>query len=174
MTMKRTVLGAAVVLSLLWSTKAPARGNDDDDHDLRRNVFAARLEGENETPAVSTVGHGSALLRVDEAASTLTFRLSYADLEGTVVTAAHVHLGQRNVAGGVMFFFCGGGGKPACPASPATITGTVTAADIVGPTGQGIAPAEFAEVARALREEIAYANVHTDKQPAGEIRGQLH
>jgi hypothetical protein len=171
MTMNRTVLVAAVALSVV--SGANARSHDDDDRALRRNSFSARLSGENETPAVSSTGHGTNLLRLDESTSTITFRLSYADLEGNV-TVAHVHFGQKNVAGGVMFFFCGGGGRPACPPSPATITGTVTAADIIGPNGQGIAPGEFAEAVAALREELAYANVHSDKHPAGEIRGQLH
>ena len=59
------------------------------------------------------------------------------------------------------------------PPSPATIEGTVVAADVLGPTGQGIAAMEFAEVLEAIRDGLAYSNVHSDKFPAGEVRGQL-
>ena len=41
------------------------------------------------------------------------------------------------------------------------------------PAGQGIEPGAFAEIAAAIKAGIAYANVHTTKWPAGEIRGQL-
>jgi hypothetical protein len=42
------------------------------------------------------------------------------------------------------------------------------------PVGGGIEPGAFAEIAAAIREGVAYANVHTSKWPGGEIRGQLH
>src|SRR6185503_473949 len=109
---------------------------------------------------------------IDEEASTIEYELSYADLNGPVVVA-HVHLGQRNVSGGVMFFLCGGGTKPACPPAPATVTGTVVVSDIVGPGGQGITLGEFAEAVASIRAGLAYANVHSTTQPNGEIRGQL-
>jgi hypothetical protein len=44
---------------------------------------------------------------------------------------------------------------------------------VIGPTGQGIAPGEFAELVRAIRAGATYANVHTDKHPTGEIRGHI-
>ena len=50
---------------------------------------------------------------------------------------------------------------------------TVTAADVIGPTGQGIAAGEFAEVLRAIRQGVAYANVHSMRNLGGEIRGQI-
>ena len=59
------------------------------------------------------------------------------------------------------------------PASPATITGTVAAADILGPAGQGVSAGEFAEVVAVIRDGNAYANVHSNICPAGEVRGQL-
>ena len=73
-----------------------------------------------------------------------------------------------------MFFLCGGGGRPACPTGPATVTGTVTASDIIGPSGQGVAPSEFQEAIEAMRDGSAYANVHTATYPSGEIRGQIN
>ena len=62
---------------------------------------------------------------------------------------------------------------PACPARSGTVTGTLTAADVVGPTAQGIAAGEFEEVLEALRSEAGYANVHSTKFAGGEIRGQV-
>ena len=88
---------------------------------------------------------------------------------------AHVHVGQPGVSGGVSFFFCGGP-KPPCPSSasgPVTISGTTTAADIMGPTAQGFAAGDLNSVVKAIEAGFTYANMHTNVFPAGEIRGQL-
>jgi hypothetical protein len=76
------------------------------------------------------------------------------------------------VNGGVSYFFCGGGGKPACAGGSAS--GTVTAANVLGPTAQAIAAGELAKIIAAMRAGVAYANIHTDRFPGGEIRGQIN
>ena len=50
---------------------------------------------------------------VDTKANTITCKLSYDALEGTV-TQAHVHFGQKSVNGGISFFLCSnlGNGPP--------------------------------------------------------------
>lgn len=47
------------------------------------------------------------------------------------------------------------------------------AADVIGPTAQGIEAGAFDELLAAIRAGRTYANVHSDKWPAGEIRAQL-
>ena len=160
----KVTLGAALFSCVFW---AYATGQSNE------KSFKATLSGLQEVPANSTTGIGEFRAQLDATESTLTYQLDYSGLEGTTTLFAHVHLGQRGVNGGVSFFLCGGGGKPACPATQATVTGTVTAADVVGPAGQGIAPGEFAEIVAALQSGTAYANVHTDKHQGGEIRGQI-
>jgi hypothetical protein len=141
----------------------------------REHSFRARLSGFQEVPTVSTTGSGEFRAKLDSSESSLSYELEYSGLQGGPAAAAHVHLGARGTNGGVMFFLCGGGGKPVCPATAGSVSGTVTAADIIGPAGQGIAPGEFAEVLRAMRSGVAYANVHTPPTwPGGEIRGQIN
>lgn len=136
--------------------------------------FRARLDGGHETPSISTAAAGQFRATLNAAGDELSYELTYSGLEGGNTLFAHVHLGQTGVAGGVMFFLCGGGGKPACPNVEATVTGTVTAADVIGPGGQGIAAGQFDEVIRAMRSGLSYANVHTVSFPSGEIRGQVN
>ena len=62
---------------------------------------------------------------------------------------------------------------PLCPPA-GTVTGTVGAANVIGPSTQLVAPGELDEVIRALRAGYAYGNVHSSAAPGGEIRGQLH
>ena len=142
-------------------------------------TVTARLSGYHETPlALSSSGSGSVRLRVDPTAGTIHYTLRYANLEG-VVTQSHIHFGSPSQTGGISAFLCsnlgnGPGGTPACPTTnPAIVTGMLTAGDVVGPTGQGIAPGEFAELVRAIRADSTYANVHSSKYPGGEIRNQL-
>src|SRR5207249_5047173 len=136
----------------------------------KERTFHARLNGGHETPSISTNATGEFRATLNSTGDELSYELTYSGLEGGNTLFAHVHLGQTGVAGGVMFFLCGGGGKPACPNVQATITGTVTAANVVGPTGQGLTPGKFDEVIRAMRSGISYANVHTGLFPGGEIR----
>ena len=57
-----------------------------------------------------------------------------------------------------------------CPNPNGTVTGTITAASVIGPTAQGVAVGNFAAVLAALQSDTAYGNVHTQNFPAGEIR----
>jgi hypothetical protein len=172
--LSKTVLAGVAVLFGASSLMA----GDDESRDRTKFTVSARLIGFQEVPAVSTVARGSFTALVDTAANTITYRLRYDGLEGDV-TQAHVHFGQRSVNGGISFFLCTNGAPPAgplpqpCPVGPAELTGVITPEHIIGPTGQGIEAAAFAEIAVALRDGTAYANVHSSKWPAGEIRGQL-
>jgi len=134
------------------------------------------LTGYQEGNGVSSPASGSFSARIDDDSSTIEYTLTYAGLTAPA-SASHVHFGNRYTSGGVSFFLCGGGGKPACPAgttSEATVTGTVTPADVIGPAGQGIAAGEFDEIVQAMRAGVSYANVHTATFPGGEIRGQIN
>jgi CHRD domain len=107
--------------------------------------------------------------------TTLHYVFTYEGLEGGTSLFAHVHFGERAVAGGVSFFLCGGGGHPAaCPDVSGTVEDDVTPADVVGPNGQGIEAGSFSEIVRAMRAGTAYANIHTTRWPLGEIRGQIN
>jgi CHRD domain len=159
---------AAFVFALAGASIALAGAGQSKDDD---NGFSAHLIGFNEVPANNTAGHGD--LTFTMTSTQITFRLVYADLSGPPA-AAHIHVGQKNVNGGVSVFFCGGGGQPPCPATTSgTVTGTITAANVVGPTAQGFNVGDLAAVERAIKAGVTYANMHTAKFPAGEIRGQV-
>jgi CHRD domain len=167
------VLGLAIVSFAIAATHGHGNGNGNKFGHDNGNVFTASLNGHNETPAVHTKGTGNLTLTINSD-NTMSFTLTYSGLNNPALVA-HVHFGQPNVAGNVVFFFCGGP-KPACPAgttTPATVTGTVTAADIMAPAGQGLAAGDIAGMIEEIRAGFAYANVHTSSSPAGEIRGQL-
>jgi CHRD domain len=166
-------LGACAAAALgLLATAALA------DDARSRDRIEARLKGFAEVPAVSSAASGRFKARIDSASQTLSYELSYNGLEDAV-RMAHIHFGQHGVNGGIMVWLCQTAAflspvasTPPCPQS-GTVSGVVSAADVVGPTGQGIAAAEFAEMARAIGAGVAYVNVHSNKFPGGEIRGQL-
>jgi hypothetical protein len=157
----------AVVSVAVASTMAVAGGG---------NNFREQLSGYEETPlALSTPGQAKFETRLDKTA--ISYRLSYRDLEAPV-TQAHIHFGAEGQSGGISVFLCTNlGNEPVgtqeCPAQPATVTGTIVPDDVIGPAAQGIDPGEFDELVDAIRAGATYANVHTEKYEAGEIRAQL-
>jgi hypothetical protein len=131
-----------------------------------------------EAGAVSTVGSGRFTAKVRKDPLRIEYNLRYENLEGTTTTQAHIHFGQKHTVGGVSAFLCGGN-KPPCPpisTPPGGINGTITATptDVRGPLAQGIEPANLEELIAAMQAGVTYANVHTNKWPGGEIRGQIN
>lgn len=170
--------GTTLAAVTLFFSSIPARAQD---YSAKYSGFQeVGGLGAGETGAILSMGHATLILSVDKAAQTLTYTLTYSGL--TNVTQAHIHFGKKHVAGGIMVFFCtnlgnGPAGTPACPddsAGEVTVTGTVTAAGVVGPASQNIAAGDFAGVVAALASDTVYGNIHTMKFPAGEIRGQVH
>jgi hypothetical protein len=166
MRQKRVQLAAAVAIVSIVSVVATTAVAGDGGN------AKAKLSGFEEVPAISTAGSGEFKAKIRS--QQIDYTLSYRDLEGGTVSAAHIHLGQRSVNGGVSAFLCGGGDKPPCPPTSGTVEGTIDPADVIGPASQGIAPGEFDELVRAIRAGVTYANVHTTPTyPGGEIRGQI-
>ncbi|MBF8289932.1 MAG: hypothetical protein HW391_900 [Chloroflexi bacterium] len=167
--MKRIlILATAAILAVGAIGTASANGDDSD-----RKSVKATLGGFAEVPSISTAGKGKLRITIDSTNTTISYELTYSDLSGAA-TGAHLHLGQAGTSGGIIADLCGGS-KPACPATAAgTVSGTIVAANVLGPVAQGIAgPADWAEVLRAIRAGAVYSNVHSALYGGGEIRGQL-
>jgi hypothetical protein len=163
----QVVVGVVAVLSLVGASLALA----DKGHGKKDSQFRVKLIGYNEVPSVNSPGKADLTLTVTD--TTIGFTLVYSNLTGNP-GAAHIHVGQPGVNGGVSVFFCGGGGKPLCPASASgTVTGTITAADVQAIPGQGFPAGNITPVIAALRAGFTYANMHTAAFPGGEIRGQI-
>ena len=141
----------------------------------------AKLVGIQETPltiVTDATGTFEATINDD---STMTFTVTYKNLS-TPVTQSHIHIGAPGITGGIAIFFCANPpivpppGTPLCP-NDATNSGSVTrivsAADVIGPAGQGVPAGDFKDVVRAIASGVTYPNVHTTSHPGGEIRGRI-
>ena len=165
--MPRTVRFLLPLLALSLAVPVLARDRG------RERPFRAHLTGIEEVPPIANTGSASLRLTLSDDGTTLSFQLDYEGLSGPP-GAAHIHFGQRGVNGGVAVFFCGGGGKPACPAETSgSVTGTIVAADVLGPAVQGIPAGDLATVLELMRDGLTYANMHTEAHAGGEIRGQI-
>ena len=149
-------------------------------------IFAAGTAGPPVEPpalrgAISTPAKGRFTAILDDVADVIQYELSY---EGLVapVTQAHIHFGQRHTVGGIIVWLCQTQGTQAPPAvrsitpdcpSAGTVAGTITPADVLSQDAQGFAAGDFDELVRAIRNGAGYANVHSQKFGAGEIRGQI-
>ena len=167
----KLAIGVAVV-GVAATTAAAIAGD--------RAKLRTSLSGYEEVPAVSTTGGGEFRAAIDRHSDRIQYQITYRAIEGTV-TQSHIHFGKPAVNGGISFFLCGTAGfqppagtpaPPTCPQS-GTVEGDITAAEVIGPTGQGIEVGNLAEILAAMRAGHAYANVHSTKWPGGEIRAQL-
>jgi hypothetical protein len=149
------------------------------------NHLTATMSGYQEVPSISSGASATFTADVAQDGQSIDWQLSYEGLEGAV-QQSHIHFGQRAVNGGISVFLCtnlgnGPAGTQPCPAPPATISGTITPADVspnipatLAARNQGIDTGEWDELLRAIDAGKAYANVHSTKWPGGEIRAQLN
>jgi hypothetical protein len=187
--MKRTLVLATAILALV---AAPLAASDKDRDEEQR--VRTHLAGYNETPqTINSAGSGEFKAKISSDGTTIQYELTYRDLSSNILQS-HIHFGRPATTGGIVLFLCTNLTPPAnvptpqaCPTtSPATISGTLTAADVIPLpvncpgtppvcSGQAIdsGAAGFAEMLKAIREGAAYVNVHTTNHPSGEIRGRL-
>lgn len=180
--MRKRVIGGALLAAgalVVLVTSAALAGDDNGGGNFRaqldgyQEVVGSNIIG-TDSGSVSTLARGRFEARLRRNPERIEYRLRYQNMEGGTVTQAHIHFAQRHVGGGVIAFLCGGGGQDPCTTPNGDISGTITAANVIGPAGQGIAPGEFAELVRAMRAGATYANVHSSPSyPEGEIRGQI-
>jgi hypothetical protein len=174
--MYRSILLASLIVAAGVTTPAVSSS--------RGEEFRAILSGFNEVGALNSEsgailsqGSGFLELKLDRTNETLTFTLKFENLSSPV-TQSHIHFGKSHMAGGVMVFFCSNlasapAGTQPCPAGGGTVTGTLTAANVLALPGQNVTAGDFNAIVAALLTDTAYANVHTTNFPAGEIRGQV-
>jgi CHRD domain len=146
--MRKMIIAAVVALGALGLVAgALARSNGS-------YSFKAPLTRGAEVPkpagAPATAG-GTFVAKSVEAGSKITIRwtLKFHGLSGKA-TAAHIHLGKKGVSGPVVV--------PLCGPCKATSSGSAKITS---------------KIENALEQGKAYVNVHTGKNPAGEIRGQV-
>jgi hypothetical protein len=150
----------------------PVAADSDGDHDRRGDDITAHLRAINEVPSIATNASGEFRAEIAKDEQSISFTLSFSDLSANLA-AAHIHVGQFFANGGVSAFLCGGGGQPACPAATSgTITGTITAANVVGPAAQGVTAGNLAALIEEIRDGVTYTNVHDAAFPGGEARGR--
>lgn len=163
--------------------------------DKDRNTITTRLSGLEETAqTIQTAASGEFKATISEDGTSIKYEETWRNLSSTI-TQSHIHFGRPGLSGGIVLWLCYNPNPPAntkppaaptptpqlCPTgNPATITGTLTEADVVSSVaapggGQGIdAGAQgFAEMVKAIRTGSAYVNVHSVDHPSGEIRGRL-
>src|SRR5438067_9847487 len=162
--MKTKNIGFWAIAAVIANLLATPIGNSQTER------VSASLAGGNEVPPINSAGTAAFDMTIRE---TITFSLTFSGLSSPLIVA-HLHFAPSKVAGGVMIFLCGGGGQPACPAATSgTITGTITATNVTGPTTQGIAPGNLDAALEGVRNGLSYANMHTANFGGGEIRGQV-
>jgi len=153
--MRRVILCAvatALFAAGLWAGIGTAAGEESVAVEAVR--LTARLDARQEIPKpkgtrATARGDFIATLERKSTAGTLTWHLTFRDLSGKAA-AAHVHLGKPGRPGPVALALCG----PCRSGSRGSLKAR-------------------AGVVRALLIGGAYVNVHTARNPAGEIRGQI-
>src|SRR5262245_53001357 len=190
-----TIVATAGLLALI----APATSSAHDDRDQNRRL-RIDLSGFNEVigpnlgvGALFSTGSGRAKLKLAEQNRVLKYELTYIRPDAAAtpivgaqfVNQAHLHFGQKHTTGGIPVWLCQSADNPAppavsadtptCPSPSGTVTGTIAPGQVLALTAQGFpaGQAGFDALLEALQNDAVYGNVHTDRFPGGEIRGQF-
>jgi hypothetical protein len=133
-----------------------------------KEFFEASLEGANERPTpVTTSASGSSTVTILD-----TNRIRVETWISTIdsVTQSHIHAGDANTAGPIMIFLLS---NVAAGRAPVTGTNRILSVVEITRTSTFSGVFTFDSLMTRINEGTAYVNVHTRRNPGGEIRGQI-
>lgn len=123
------------------------------DHLSGKYLFAARANGAQEVPAVTTNALGLGTFYVNDERDTVCFEMTVTGLSGAI-TGAHIHQGTMGTNGPVVLDLM------------PYMNGNRIKATLTGAT---VTP----QLLTAMFSGMFYVNIHTAANPNGEIRGQI-
>lgn len=129
--------------------------------------YRAHCQGLNEVPPVDSQAQCQALFQQTPDGSGLQYKLIVANAE--FVTQSHIHLGPEAMNGPVVAFLFGFVPEGDSTNGPIA-QGILTDSSLIGP----LAGQTIADLIAEIEAGNAYVNVHTQANPAGEVRGQIH
>jgi hypothetical protein len=131
-----------------------------------KDTFSTKLTGGEETPAVKTKAKGEAVFYLLKNGREIGYKLTVSDIEN--VTAAHIHMGKKGVEGPPLAGLFAGPKKEG-GFSGILAEGTLTGKDLMG----SLSGKSVQDLVKMIKTGNTYVNVHTDKYPNGELRGQI-
>jgi hypothetical protein len=179
------VVVAVAAGALVAFTAAINAQNEDGNNGDTSLGFTANLSGAQEVPTVDTIPlaeKGEVEAKFDEGFTQVEVRLQVrGNLEGTTVQGAHFHCGRPGENGPIALGLFDPGNLTFDPDSGVAegvltnddFTGANCVEDDEGNEIIGRPVNNIVALAFAMDDGLIYANVHTDANPGGEIRGQM-
>jgi hypothetical protein len=132
---------------------------------VQTEAFSAMLSGGEEIPPVNTTATGVASFTL-QGEQSIKYDVNVTGMDK--VTAAHIHNAAKGKNGEVVVTLF----KAESPTGQ--ISGSLANGSIIASNLEGeMKGSPFRDMIRALELGEAYVNVHTEKNPNGEIRGQI-
>ena len=131
-----------------------------------KDSFSAKLSGNEAVPKVKTLAKGEAEFKLSKDGKQFTYKLTVVDIEN--VTAAHIHLGKKGKEGPPLAGLFAGPKKEG-KFSGVLAEGLLSEKDLLG----SVKGKPLTELVKLIKSGSTYVNVHTDKYPGGELRGQI-
>ena len=161
-------MDSSLVISQSFAQNNDTSINNNDKNDNSNNnddnvEYSAVLSGDQEVPPVDTQATGIADFSPSADGDSIDYTITANDIEGA--TAGHIHFGIEGQNGPVavtLFDFDS-------PQNEVSESGTIKTNDLSGPL-EGM---QISDLVDAFNDGNAYANIHTEQNSNGAIRGQI-
>ena len=159
------IVTAALALSALVSVSSGSLVTLS--HAQGEQKFTAKMTGKDEVPPHDTKATGTAEFTLSADGKTMSYKVDVMNIDK--VTVAHIHQGKPGENGPPVVWLFNSASNPTGPMNGKLSEGKITSSDLVGP----LKGKQISDLVKLINDGNAYANVHTQQNPKGEIRGQI-
>src|SRR5919197_53846 len=136
-------------------------------HAQGEQKFSTKMTGKEEVPPKDTKSTGDAEFTLSADGKTMSYKVNVMNIDK--VTMAHIHQGKVGENGPPVVWLFNSSSNPSGPMNGMLSQGKITSNDLVGP----LKGKQMSDLVKLINDGQAYANVHTQPNPKGEIRGQI-